>query len=100
MSAVASYENVWSKHATLEAGVVDTVALNADYSRVEVVNRDGAGEIFLTVDGNEPTVEGDNTHVLPAAIGGMTVNAGLANGIPTVVRLISSTAVAYSVRGA
>ncbi len=99
---MATYSGVWAKHAQLSAGVVDTVTLDADYSRVEVVNRNGAAEIYFTVsvDGANPTVGGDNTHVLVAAINGMTVNANAATGNPTTVRLISSGTPTYTVRGA
>lgn len=97
---MATYTGIWSKHATLGADTVDTVVLSADFARVEVINRDGAEEIYFTVDGPAPTVEGDNTHVLPAAVGGLLVNASAASGSPTIVRLISTGTPKYTVRGA
>lgn len=96
---MATYNGVYTKHAQLAPSTVDTVTLNADYKAVEVVNRSGDFEIFFTVDGPAPTVAGDDTHVLPAAISGLTVNAGLSQGDPTFVKLISAGAAQYTVRG-
>lgn len=96
---MATYSGMRIKHQQLTAATVDTVTLNADYPQVEVVNRDGAAAIFFTIDGDAPTVEGDNTHVLPAAISGVTVPSNADTGDPTVVRLISSGTPKYSVRG-
>jgi hypothetical protein len=96
---VADYDGISSKHAQLAANTVDTVTLVSDYSQVEVINRDGAAEIYFTVDGAAPTVGGDNTHMIPAAISGMTANAYAESGSPTVVRLISAGTPQYTVRG-
>ena len=84
-------------HGTTAAGVVSEVILDGDYQAIEVLNRDGAGEIFFTVDGAEPEVEGDDTHVLPAQIGALQVRSQ-ASGT-TAVRLISAGAVKFTVAG-
>lgn len=86
-------------HATLTANTVDVITLDIDYKSVEIVSRDGAGEIYVTVDTSVvPTVAGLNCDVLPAAVSSITLDAtGYAS--PTIVRLISSSAVAYSVKG-
>lgn len=97
---MATYSDVWIKHGQLTAATVDTVNLDGDYSEVEVINRDGAAEIFFTVDGGAPVVAGDDNHILPAAISGVTVNASKETGDPTVVKLISSGTPKYTVRGA
>jgi hypothetical protein len=94
---MASYTGIWSKHAQLVAATIDTVTLDSDYARVEVINRDGTAEIFFTVDGGDPTVLGDNTHVVPASISKTTVHAF--KKATTVVRLISSGTPKYTVRG-
>lgn len=94
---MAAYSDVRSKHAQLAASTVDTVTLDGDYDQVEVVNRDGAAEIYFTVDGPPPTVAGDGTQVLPASISGVVVAAHADSD--TVVRLISPGAPSYSVRG-
>ena len=98
---MASYSGVSDKHAQLAASTVDTVTLDRDYPEVEVVNRDGAAEIYFTVDGSNPTVAGDNTEYLPATSGAsVRVSAGaFVTGTPTVVKLISSGTPKYSVQG-
>jgi hypothetical protein len=86
-------------HATLTANTVDVITLDGDYVSVEITSRDGAGEIYATVDTTAaPTVAGVNCDVLPAVIGALTLDAS-GYGTATVVRLISSSAVAYSVKG-
>lgn len=42
---------------------------------LEVVNVNGAGKLWFTVDGDTPTIDTDNTHVLPAQISAKTVIA-------------------------
>lgn len=96
---MATYSGVRIKHGTLAADTADVITLDGDYRQVEVVNRDGVAEIFFTVDGPDPAVEGDNNHMLPAAIGGVVVPANEALGYPTQVKLISSGAPRYTVRG-
>jgi hypothetical protein len=96
---MASYSGMRIKHATLVAATMDTVTLDGDYKQVEVVARDAVSEIYFTVDGPNPTVLGDNTHVLPQAIGRVTVPASAAPGTPTIVKLISAGVPKYSVRG-
>jgi hypothetical protein len=83
-------------HGTLTPNVVTTVTLD-DFGVVEVLNRNGIGEIFFTVDGVTPVVGAADTEVLPAALSSLEV-ASLASGATT-VRLISSSAATYSVRG-
>jgi hypothetical protein len=83
-------------HVTLVANTVTTVTLDQNFSSVEVLNVDGAAAIYFTVDGTTPTVEGNGTNVLPAAIGGLTLYAG--NGTDT-VKLISAGTPKASVRG-
>lgn len=102
---MASYTVTSAKHATLAAGVVDTVTITTDISGVEILNR-GADLIYFTTTGATPTVGGDNTYVVPA--GGAlridtteTIGAPSSGGNPatlsTAVKLISGSATAYSV---
>lgn len=93
---MASYTVVVAKHATLTANTVDTVNLPAAATVVEVLNRDGTAEIYFTIDGNDPAVAGDDTNVLPAAMGSLEVGSPLA--AQTVVKLISSGTPKYTVR--
>lgn len=98
-------------HATLVASTVTTLTLDlvdpvADLAsfetpagpRVEVLNVDGAAEVYFTTDGTtEPTVGGNGCHVLPAAIGAVEV-ADRTAGATSVIKLISSGTPKVSVR--
>lgn len=81
-------------HKTLVAATVDTVNFSRDCDRVEIINRDGTAELYFTTDGTTPTVGGNNTLMLPAAIGSYVTTA--VGGL-SVVKLISAGAPAYSV---
>lgn len=90
---MASYTVSRSKHATLGAGVVDTVNLTAHEQGVEVINHDASSVIYVTFDGPVPTVAGDNTLYVP-------VSEVYYHRVPTRrVRLISAGTPAYSVQG-
>lgn len=82
-------------HQTLVAATVDTVNLAVQVDEVEIVSRDGAAEIYYTVDGSTPMVGGANCFVLPAGIGSQTVGVSAKGN--TVVKLISAGTPAYSV---
>jgi hypothetical protein len=84
-------------HVTLTANIVATITLDNNYNQVEVLNVDGAGSVYFTVDGADPTVEGNGCHVLPAAIGGLTAPAPAY--APPVIKLISTGTPKVSVRG-
>lgn len=87
-----------SKHATLAAaGTAETVNFSDNVQSVEVVNRTGTADIYFTIDGSTPTVGGDNTYVVPAALGAAQ-RIGSAPGTD-VVKLISASTQAYSVVG-
>lgn len=96
---MATYTGKRIVHATLTANTVDTITLDGDYASVEIVNRDGAAEIYATIDTTTaPTVGGAGCDVLPAAIGALTVDAP-GYGPATVVQLISAGTPAYTVKG-
>lgn len=59
------------QHVTLTAGVVATITLDAYASTVEIVNVDGAAEVYATVDRSTPVVGANGCWVLPAAIGSL-----------------------------
>lgn len=82
---------------TLTAATVTTFTLDADYSAVEVLNADGAAEVFFTTDGTAPVVDGAGCYYLPAAIGALEVTSSI-NG-PAVVKAISSGTPKVAVRG-
>lgn len=79
-----------AKHATLSANIVDRVTLTGD--AFEILRRADAGEIYVRF-GTDPTVAGNDCYVvtnsplvIPRTTGGQST-----------VRLISSSALAYSV---
>jgi hypothetical protein len=76
-----------TKHVTLVAATVATVALD-DPSRdkVWVTNRHASVEAFATVNGDAPTVGGDDCFIIPAA---RTTILRVPAGAPS-VKLISS----------
>lgn len=96
---MATYTGKRIVSATLTANAVDTITFDADYTSVEILSRDGAAEIYATVDTTlTPTVGGPDCDVLPAVIGSLTVDA-TGYGSPTTVQLIAAGAVAYTVKG-
>lgn len=88
-----------SEHVTLVADTVATVTLTTNAGSIEVVNRTGTAEVYFTTDETTPTVEGDDTHVLPAAICAVTV-ADETGGKNSVIKLISAGTPKVSVRAA
>lgn len=77
------------QHTTLTASTVATITLDSYADTVEILNVDGAAEIYATVDRSTPTVGGDGAWVLPAAVGSLEVKAAPGDLIG-VVKLISS----------
>lgn len=88
-----------SVHGQLTAVTVATVTLDGDFGSVEILNRDGTAEIYALIDSGStnPTVGGNDTEVLPAAIGSVTLSS-LTPGA-TQVKLISAGTPKYSVKG-
>ena len=85
------------QHATLVANTVTTLTFDEDFDRVEVLNVDGAAEVYFRFGSTAPTVGGTGCHVLPAAISSAEVQPRLSRA--TVVKLISSGTPKVSVRG-
>jgi hypothetical protein len=88
-----------SRHVTLAANVMAEVNLTTNAGAIEVLNRNGVAEVYFTTDNVDPVVEGNDTHVVPAAIGSVTV-ADETSGRNAVVKLISVGAAKVSVRAA
>lgn len=89
------------RHVTLTANAVSTFTLTDNSSAFEVLNRNGAGEIYIGYDGTaapaDPSVGGNDEDVVPAAIGaGIRVRRTGTAAI--VVKVISSAATAISFR--
>lgn len=88
------------KHGTLNDETVD-VALDANYRWVEVLKRSGATDLWIQVDPSGPyelEAEADGLEVIPAGVGSVLIESP-SNQAPTVVRLMSTGQVAYSVKG-
>lgn len=101
---MASYTLAAGDHGayrkTLTASTVDTVTFPADLEMVEVIG-DGSADIFVTVDGTTPTVDGATTFIVPAgAVGVRRIATNWENrkaAAGTAVKLISSGTPVYSV---
>jgi len=88
-----------SRHLTLTPNTVATVTLDYDYDNVEIVNVDGTATVYFTIDGSTPTVEGNGTIVLPAAVSGWSTEYNRPRGSAAEVRLISTGSPKIAVRG-
>jgi hypothetical protein len=89
---------MYARHVVLVASAVTTVTMDKAYDKVEIVNKDAAGEVHGTTDGTTPTVDGNDQLYLPAAIGGVEVQPNTSSG-GTVVKLISTGTPKVYVRG-
>lgn len=89
------------RHVTLTANAVTTWTLTDNSSGFEVLNRSGAGEIYISHDGTaapaDPTVGGNDFDVIPAAIGA-GVRLRRTGTAAIVVKAISAQATAVSFR--
>jgi hypothetical protein len=92
---------VKTKTTTLTAATVDTVTLTGGGLEVEVTNWGASNRISFTTDGSTPTVDGDNTYPVGPGqslrVPGGTYDPAAAGAEALVVKLICSTANAYSV---
>lgn len=85
-----------SRHGTLSASTLRTFTFTSNYSVVEVINRDGAADIFFKIDSDtDPTVEGNDTYVLPASRCSLELTSQAKTN--TTVKLISSGTPKFSV---
>ncbi len=92
------------RHGVLTASAVTAIQLPlARYDSIEIVNRDGSDEIYYVVATAkkplpDPTPEGDDVDVLPAAMNAVYVNAP--DGSQITVKLVSVGTPAFSIRAA
>jgi hypothetical protein len=83
------------RHGSLTAETVETVNLPVDADTVEVLNR-GTDDIYFTVTGTNPSVGGNDCEIVTAG-SALEVNRKAAGH--TTVKMVSESAVEYSVRG-
>lgn len=76
------------QHATLVANTVTSLTFSTNGAKVEVLNADGAADVYFRTDGVNPTVGGTNCHRLTANVSSYEV-ADESTG-NTNVRLISA----------
>lgn len=76
-------------------GAATSRTLERVIANVQVLNRDGADEIYFTVDGSTPVVGAEDNFVLPAAISART--EAVAEDDTVVVKLISAGTPTYSI---
>lgn len=89
-----------SKHGTLVANTVASVAITDHGGHLEIVNRSGTGEIWARFDGTNPVAEADDTFVIVGARRFPIVNLAITDVTTVTVKLISTAALKYSVEGA
>lgn len=94
---------MFARHGVLTPGTVTTVDVPGSQvpqrprvARLEVVNRNAAGELWLTTDGTVPSVAGNDVNVIPAVMGSFIVDGW--NGMMMRVQLVSDQAVAWSIQ--
>ena len=90
----------WSQTVTVGTSNQE-VTIDGDQSYIEIVNIDGAGDIYFRLDGQVAVVEDDNTIVVPAA-GGASVLEIIKHyrpETPTKVNLIATSSTLVQVRG-
>lgn len=88
-----------AKSGTLTPNVVTAVAITNGWpDGVEVINRTGTGQIWVRLDGVNPTVAGDDCYVV---LGARRFDPpdGANRPWPLSVRLISTEALDYTVEG-
>ncbi|QAY16117.1 hypothetical protein SEA_SONALI_4 [Arthrobacter phage Sonali] len=82
-----------TQYLTLVANTAASITINPAQDDLTVRNRDGAAEVFFTVDGSAPVVGANGTYFLPALPGAfVTVPSPTIGGQVNQVRLISTGA--------
>jgi hypothetical protein len=82
----------------LTPNTVETVTLLwGGVAPIEVIS-DGAASIYYTLNGDDPTVAGDNCYVIPAGVQAVDTRAHTWSTHPTVVKLISTGSPTISVQ--
>lgn len=85
-------------HIALEPGEITTVSFDYAESGVEVLSRNGASDIWYTLDGRDPEPGAGHCYVLPSGVVGSDVRAPAAVNRRTVVKLLATGACVVSVQ--
>lgn len=93
---MAAYSVITAKHATLVAGTVDTVTVTGGYSRIEILNRSGTADLYVTNDGSTPSGGCDDCSIVPA---GTSLNIPSSDAAGSDVVKIVGNGNGYSVVG-
>jgi hypothetical protein len=91
---MTSYSVARAKHATLSGTTVDTVTVTGAHEEIEVLNRSGAADLYVTTDGSVPVAGADNTDIVPVGTS-LVLRASAGEG-GTVVQILGNGN-AYSV---
>lgn len=83
-----------SHHGTLSGTTVDTVTIEGAHEEVEVIERSGTSDLYVTADGSTPTSGGANTEIVLAGTA-CVIKASAGEG-GTVVKVLGNGN-AYSV---
>jgi hypothetical protein len=83
------------KHGTLTSNTVETVNLGHDADFVEVLNR-GTFAVYFRFDGTDPTVDGDDSEIVPPGTALEIARKAAGNAV---VKLVSPGVCNYTVRG-
>jgi hypothetical protein len=83
------------RHGATTSNTVATVNLGHDADTVEVVNR-GAADLYFRFDGENPTVAGNDTEIVTPGTALEVARRASGNAV---VKLVSASGVAYTVRG-
>lgn len=93
----------FARHVTLTPSVVSSFTVTGNPSQVEILSRNGLGEVYVSYDGTaspaDPTVAGNDLDVIPAVAGGGIVIGEIGSAVSNVVKVISAVATTVSVRG-
>lgn len=93
----------FARHLTLVSNTVSTVTVTGNPSQVEILSRNGLGEVYVSYDGTaapvNPTVAGNDFDVIPAIAGAALILGEIGASDQNVVKVISAVATTISVRG-
>lgn len=85
-------------HGTLVPNQITTVNLDP-YASVEVLSRNGAGEIYFRCDGIAPAIGGIDNYVVVAGISATRATTPGGSATAATVQMISVSAVTFTVTG-